>query len=267
VRVLGRTSRWQLTLMTAISASACGGTAVSSTAGGTGSGSPIPGRPSSSSTLPTDCGDTSPCTVRAGIYVLGDSGVIPGLTLSVPPGGWQTPSGGADQGEFDLIPPGRPNDRIFFWKDLVAVRSTGAGHGTVLTNVGTTPDALVSWMSSNPALLIVARPAPVTIGGGINTTSLVVGVSPAAQYGDSRCPGNPRCADLFTNRAFWGKDFFGVGGNEEVRLYLAAITVGGQPQTIFVALDATDDADLAGLTTAAAPIIDSIYLPAGAVAV
>jgi hypothetical protein len=267
VRVLGRASRWQLTLMPAMIASACGGTAVSSTTGPTSSGSPIPRTPSSSSTLPTDCRDTSPCAVRAGTYVLGDSGVIPGLTLTVPSSGWQTASGGADQGAFDLIPPGRPNDRIFVWKDLVAVKSTGADHGTVLTNVGTTAHALVSWMSSNPALLIVARPAPVTIGGGINTTSLVVGASPSAQYGDSRCPGNPRCADLFTNRAFWGKDFFGVSGNEEVRLYLAAITVGGQPQTILVALDATDDADLAGLATASAAIIDSIHLPAGAVAV
>lgn len=266
MRVLGRPSRWQLTLITAMSAAACGGTAVSSTAGITRSGSPVAATPPSGSSLPTDCGDANPCTIAAGTYVLGDAAVIPGLTLTVPSNGWQTASGGADQGAFDLVPPGRPNDRIYLWKDLVAVKSTGADHGTVLATVGTTAHALVSWMSSNPALLIVARPAPVTIGGGIRATSLVVGAAPAAHYGDSRCPGNPRCADLFTNRAFWGKDFFGVSGTEEVRLYLAAITVGGQPQTIFVALDATDDADLAGLTAAAAPILDSLHLPAGAVA-
>jgi hypothetical protein len=56
-------------------------------------------------------------------------------------------------------------------------------------------------------------------------------------------------------------------GHEEMRLYLAAIHVLGQPQTVFVVLDApAGTADLAGLATAAAPIIDSIHLPVAAVA-
>jgi hypothetical protein len=76
-----------------------------------------------------------------------------------------------------------------------------------------------------------------------------------------------RSPDLFTNPAFWGKnEFFGVAGDEQVRLYLAAIKVAGQPQTIFVALDAPGvAADLGALSTAAAPVIDSIRLPEGAV--
>jgi hypothetical protein len=231
-----RATKWQLTLMTAVTACACGGSTVSSTPSATGSGSPAPSTTSPTSTLPTDCTDTSPCTIRAGTYVLGDHAVILGLTLTVPAGGWQTPAGGADPGAFDLIPPDRPNDRIFFFDDLVAVKSTGAGHGTtVLTNVVTTPDALVSWMTTNRDLLVVAQPAPAIIGSGIKTTSLVVETSPSAQYGDPSCTSNPRCADLFTNPAFWGKnEFFGVMGNEEMRLYLAAIHVLGQPQTVFV---------------------------------
>ena len=200
---------------------------------------------------------------------MGDHAAIPGLALTVPPGGWQTISGGADAGAFDLVPPGRPNDRLFFWDDLVAVKSTGSGHGTtVLTDVGTTPDALVSWMSSNHDVAVVTQPAAVTIGSGIKSTSVVVQASSTAQYGDPSCPSNPRCADLFTNRALWGKnDYFGVAGNEEVHLYLAAIHILGQPQTVFVALDAPDgDADRAALETAAASIIASIHLPASAVA-
>jgi hypothetical protein len=54
--------------------------------------------------------------------------------------------------------------------------------------------------------------------------------------------------------------------DEVVRLYLAPIKVAGQSQTLLVALDAADDADLAHLAAEVAPIVDSIQLPAGAVA-
>jgi hypothetical protein len=259
---------WPLALMCTVTVCACGGGSTTPSPPNATSGSNAPSTTAPSPTLPTGC-DANPCTLRAGTYVLGDTSVIPGLTLSVPAGGWQTSAGGNDQGAFDLIPPGHPNDRLFIWDDLVAVKSTGAGHGTTqLTNVGRTPDALVSWMGSNPDLLVLAQPAPATIGAGIKSTTLDVGVSPAAQYGDPSCPSNPRCADLFTNPALWGKnEFFGVAGNEQVRLYLAAIKVAGQPQTVFVTLDAPGGAaDLGALSTAAAPILDSIRLPEGALA-
>jgi hypothetical protein len=268
--VLRRGTRWHLVLLTALGASACGApTAVSSTPSTTVAQSAVPTTAAPSPTLPSGCSDASPCAIRAGTYVLGELGAIPGLTLTVPRGGWQTGSGGADRGGFDLIPPGRPNDRLFFWDDLVAVQSTGSGHGvTRLTGVGTTPAALVAWMGSNRDLALLERPAQVTIGAGITTSGLVVGVSPAARYGDPACPSNPTCADLFTNPAFWGKsEFFGLRGKEEVRVYLAAIKVLGEPQTVFVALDAPDGpADLGALDTAVAPVIASIHLPADAVA-
>jgi hypothetical protein len=219
--------------------------------------------------MPHGCSDTSPCQVTGATYVLGDSAVFPGLALSVPAGGWKTGSGGADAGGFDLIPPDRPSDRLYIWQDLVAVKSTGPGHGTtVVAGVGTTPDALSSWMVSNPDLMIIEKPAAVTIGDGIKTTELVVGVSPSAQYGDPACSANPRCADLFTNRALWAKtEFFGLGGDEQLRLYLAPITVAGQPRTLFVAIDATGGAsDLAALVKETSPILDSLRLPAGAAA-
>ncbi len=194
--------------------------------------------------------------------MLGDGTVLPGFTLTVPGGGWH--GTGNDPGGLSLSP-NTPNDFFTVWDDLTAVKSTGTGHGTVLTNVGTTPEALVAWMTSNPDFTVVVPPAPATIGRGIKATSLVVGASHSAHYGDPTCPSNPRCADLFTNRALWGANqFVGVAGDEEFRIYLAAITVSGQPQTLFVVLDAPTDAGLTQLAAEAAPIVNSLQLPADA---
>lgn len=123
-------------------------------------------------------------------------------------------------------------------------------------------------MTTNPDLTIVEKPAPATIGDGIKATALVVGVSPSAKYGDPACQANPRCADLLTNVALWGKgEYFGIAGDEQLRLYLAAITVAGQPRTLFVALDAVGGpTDLVALTAQTAPILSSLHLPAGAAA-
>ena len=55
-----------------------------------------------------------------------------------------------------------------------------------------------------------------------------------------------------------------IGGDEEVRLYLATIQIAGRPPTFFVALDAGDHAGLARLAQAAGPVIQSMRLPSGA---
>lgn len=258
----------KLLALLALTVCACGGGGAASSTQSPTSSRPASSSPSGNPKLPNDCGDDSPCAVPAGAYVLGDSALLPGLTVTVPAGGWKTASGGADQGAFDLIPPDRPKDRLFIWQDLVAVKSTGSGHGAALTGVGTTPAAISSWMANNPDLMVVEKPAAGTIGAGITTTALVVGVSPSAQYGDPACTANPRCADLFTNVALWGKgQFFGIAGAEQLRLHLAALTIAGQPRTLFVALDAVGGAsDLAALTAETSPIIASLQLPAGATA-
>jgi hypothetical protein len=243
-----RTPRWLLLIMIALAACTCGGNTQSAS-------HPTPGG------LPRGCSESRPCALGAGTYVMSDDSILPGLTLTLPIAGWYTTE--QDVGEFNLISPDLPNDRLFFWEDLVAVKSSGAGHGTtLLNNVGTTPDALISWLTSNPDFLVVAQPTPATIGAGIKSTSLVVGISNTAQYGDPGCPPNPRCADLFTKPGLWG-DAYGIGGDEEVRLYLATIKVGGQPHTFLVALDGANDADLAHLANEVAPIINSVRLSSG----
>src|SRR5262249_28155572 len=132
---------------------------------------------------------SSPCPVAAGTYRLGPGMVLPRLEVTVP-SGWSSTEN--TPGDLILVPPGQPHATPSFWVDMVAVKSSGAGHGTtILKNVGRTPSALTAWLNHNPDFLIVSRPAPATIGHQITMTSLVVGVSPSANYGDPGYPANP----------------------------------------------------------------------------
>jgi len=212
--------------------------------------------------LDTSCTSSSPCPIAAGTYRLGPGTVLPGLEVTVP-SGWSSTEN--TPGELNLVPPGQPNDALKFWLDMVAVKSSGPGHGTtILKNVGRTPSALTAWLTHNPDFLIVSKPAPATIGHRITMTSLALGVSRSANYGDPGCPTNPRCADLFTN-SYWGSNnFYSIGGDEQVRLYLGKIQISGSPHTLFVALDAVNHADLLRLEKAANPIVGSVRLPTGA---
>jgi hypothetical protein len=213
-------------------------------------------------TLPGRCTDSHRCHFTQGTYRLGYESVLPGLQLTLPRG-WS--SGENDLGELNLIPPpGHPGATLFVWIDLLAVKSTGPGHGTdVLPNVGTTPTALVSWLTTNPALLVVSPPRPARIAGTIPATTLTIGVSKSANYGDPACPDNPRCADLFTSY-WWGPNSFGIGGTTEVQLSLARIKRNTQRHTLFVALAAgsgTGDPGLIAFRQAARSILSSFRLP------
>jgi hypothetical protein len=46
---------------------------------------------------------------------------------------------GERRGELSLAPRRRPNGRLFIWLSLVAVKSFGKGHGTILRGTGRTP--------------------------------------------------------------------------------------------------------------------------------
>lgn len=235
--------------------------------GGAGSASPAASRTGSPAqaavrTLATGCTHASPCQdIAAGAYRLGPGTLLPGLKLAMP-AGWS--STGTGPTELNLVPPGgQPDDALKFWLDMLAIKSTGLHHGTILKNVGTTPSALLAWLTSNPDFLIVSRPAPATIGQDIKMTSLVVGVSHSANYDDPGCPSTPRCADMFTSR-HWSPGGYSIGGDEQVRLYLGTITINGNPHTFLVALDAADHADLLRLENATRPIIGSVRLPSEA---
>jgi len=212
-------------------------------------------------TLP-GCSESAPCHhFRKGRYRLGVGSVLPGLRLTLPRG-WGSREN--DQGELNLIPHGLPEASLFVWVDLVAVKSTGPGHGTtVLQNVGKTPAALVSWLTTNPDFLVVSPPRPTKIARRIHATTLTLGVSTSAEYGDPGCPYNPRCADFFTSD-LWGTNSYGIGGDEEVQLSLASIKRHGHRHTLFVGLDAgtgTNDNALVTLRQAVRAVVSSFRLP------
>jgi hypothetical protein len=220
---------------------------------------------SSAQELSAPCPADHPTPLTAGTYQLGQGSVLPGLELTLP-AGWSCTENST--GQFSVMPPGQSTGSVVFWEDMVAVKSTGPGHGaTVLHNVGTTPTALLAWLTSDKDFLIVSKPTPVTIGQGIKMTSVVVGVSHTANYGDPTCPSNPRCADLFVNPVTWGAgDWYSIGGDEQLALDLGPIHAGGNPHSLLIALDAADHTSLTRLQQAATPILRSLTLPAGAVA-
>jgi hypothetical protein len=213
---------------------------------------------SSPSELPDGCSDDRHCEFDAGAYVLGDQEVIPGMRLTLP-AGWSSRENW--QGELNLLSPQSDDDQVFFWIDMAAVKSTGEGHGTRRDDVGTSPEALIDWLTTNPDFETVTPPAPATLGG-TPMTSLTTKVSQSADYGDPDCPFDGRCGDYFTNPDLWGSNSYGIGGDEEVTLYIGTVSFGGTSHTVEVALDAPDHASLERLASAAQPILDSVRFPA-----
>ena len=206
------------------------------------------------------CHEGQHCAFDAGTYVLGADSVLPGMKLTLPTG-WSATEN--DAGELALVPPGQPDDKLFVWTDLVAVKSTGAGHGTtVLTEVKPTPEGLISWLTTNPDFTIVTKPAARTLAGNPMRT-LTLAVSRTARYGDPGCPANPRCADIFTKPGLWGENFYGIGGDSEDTLSFGTINTKNGTHTLIVNLDALNHVDAAKLATTARPILDSIQLPTG----
>lgn len=213
--------------------------------------------------LPGYCSETRPCHFRQGRYRLGSDGVIPGLRLTLPRG-WS--STGNDTSGLNLIPPGhRPAqvsgaDQLFVWVDLRAVETTGTVQ--FLTNVGKTPPALISWLTTNPAVEVVSPPRPKRLARRIPATTLTIGVSSSANYIDTNCPSYPRCADLFRSYAWRDPaSRWGLGYPEEAQLFLASIKRGKQRHTVFVALDAANHSDLTALRKAMHSVISSFRLP------
>jgi hypothetical protein len=242
---------------------------VAVTAGCTGTPVSPPSSASSSSAatspsvplLPADCTDSVPCHIAAGSYVLGVEAVLPGLAVRLP-AGWESPEN--NDAQLILIPADRPDDRVFIWQNVAAVKSTGPGHClTVLTHVGRTPAALADWLIHDRDFSIMSGPDRQVIAHGLPTISLVVGVASGARYGDTGCPANPRCADLFTEPGIMVNDFYGIGGLEQVRLYLGSVRTASTRDTIVVGEDATDQADLTQLTHQTAAVLSSLVLPGG----
>jgi hypothetical protein len=204
------------------------------------------------------CSDSAPCHYAAGSYRLGPDAIIPDLRLTLPSGWFSTEN---DVGELALIPSRARDDRLFVWRDLSAVKSSGPRAGSALSSVGTTANALIAWLTRNHDFLIVSAPSAGTGVRGVKGKTLTVGVSKSAKFGDPGCPSNPRCAALFTNTDYWGSEFYAIGFPEEARISIGTVHLFGARRTFFVTLDAPNHAALTRLAAMAKPIISSIRLP------
>jgi hypothetical protein len=234
---------------------ACSGSSSPSAPEAQPTGSSAPPSPSSERTpLPT----LQTGHIDAGTYVLSSSGVVPGLKMTLPKG-WYVDEN--DAGELAFFPPHRPDDRLFFWIGLVPVRSSGPDVGKVLENVGKTPKALISWITSNPDFMLLAKPTPTTIGN-IKMTSLTVGISKSANFGHPDCPSNPRCGAFFTNPVYWSPgDTYAIGYPEVTRLSFATIRVHGNAHTLIIGQDSVNQKDLNEVMRLEKPIFKSLRRP------
>ncbi|MEO5705248.1 MAG: hypothetical protein ABIZ52_04550 [Candidatus Limnocylindrales bacterium] len=77
-------------------------------------------------------------------------------------------------------------------------------------------------VDDQPDFTVREQPEPTTIAGKSGTV-LAVGVSETADYGDPGCPSNPRCGDILKDPAHWGPNFFGIGGDESLRLFVTTV--------------------------------------------
>jgi hypothetical protein len=120
---------------------------------------------------------------------------------------------------------------------------------------------MLAWLTTNPDFMVVSPPHATKIAGRIPATTLTMGVSASANYDDPGCPSNPRCADLFKSTLWGPDDAYGIGYPEEVQVSVAAFMRSDQEHTLFVALDATSDSDMAVLRAATHSVIASFRLP------
>lgn len=246
----------------------CAGTPGASVAPSVLSGAPVasptqapPATPTSSGSLSLGiCHGGQTCSIDGGAYVTDGGGFLPGLAIRIPAGWFASEQ---DAGELSLHPNDDPDDQLLLWKDLVVVVSNHrtAAAGTHVAGIGTTPEAVLNWFTSNPDFTVISARKAETVGNGIAGAAVSLETSKTANYGDPGCPANPHCADLLTDPIHWGSNFFGIGGDEAVRLFAGTITFPQGIHTIYVTLDAPSAAELERFASEAQSIIDSLGAP------
>ena len=209
------------------------------------------------------CHEGAHCEITAGEYVTPTpEGFWPGLALTIGSGWFSSEE---DVGELALHPSSQPNDAILFWSDVVAIASSTGGNGIAgikaVEGVGTTPDELLGYFTGNRDYKVLAGPDPLTTAGGLTGTTITMTTSSTANFGDRDCPDNPRCSAFVRDPVHWGSEFFAIGGDEVVRMFLTSFAAAGASHTLIIALDAPNATELERFAGDAQPIIDSVVLP------
>jgi hypothetical protein len=199
---------------------------------------------------------TTPTALRpgrlpAGVYTV--RRLIPGMRVTVPPGGWTSTEDSV--GEFNLHPPGHPDASIFFWLDAHPTNCSDQ----LLPGTGTTPAAVIAWLRHNKNLIISA-PRARTIGEGITATTVDLNVAATASSCSSSCP--TPCIDYFLVRVGQTTIYFpyGTARGELVRLYFVSIKT--PAHTLVIAIDTPNKQVFTSLTASATKILASLKLPA-----
>lgn len=205
------------------------------------------------------CAAFGHCEVPAGSYVTGGAGFFPGLEITVPEGWF---FGEQDAGELQLRPKDRPDVVLSLAKDVRVIATTrGMGpENEIVDDVAGTPEAFVEWFTNSSDFTVIEGPTAASIAGTAGTV-LALGVSKSAAFGDSQCPANPRCADIYTDPAHWGPNVFSIGGDEAARMYLASIPYAGMDHLLAVNWIVPSAADLPAFVVETQPIADSIKVP------
>jgi hypothetical protein len=144
-----------------------------------------------------------------------------------------------------------PNWLLFVWVDPYPVANL-----TRVEGIERTPDALIAWMRSNPAL--IATPAPAaTIGDGIPAQTVDLEIPDTAIKDTADCP------EICTNYLGFenGPDAHGLFLGERTRIYFAPVSYGGQEHLLVVSVEVVDQANFAAVMPMAQQIIDTFGMP------
>jgi hypothetical protein len=174
----------------------------------------------------------------------------PHFTFSVPEPGWENISD--EGGILQLWPIASPGDAIAFFRDP---RATDADRAYA-QGVGTSVDALATWLASNP--LVVVTPAKrVTVGGLTGLTMDIRVATGTGLEGAADCPVQ-LCVGLFkgvdpSKFQAWKWDW-GSAGRETQRLYLLTSAAG----VVAIFVDSYDGTTFDSMTKAAGTILATV---------
>jgi len=174
---------------------------------------------------------------------------VPGLSFSIPSGGWENRSD--ELYVFQLLRIAAPGDAIAFFQGAHAVNPADGS----AANVAATVPAIAAWIRSDP-LLVTTAPKAVVIGG-LSGVSIDIAIVSGATNSAGDCPVQA-CVPLLRGDDLkalppWHWDW-GSGGPERQRLYLLRA-----PQTIVaIFVDSFDGTTFDALTAAALPILRSV---------
>ena len=203
------------------------------------------------------CSRDAPCKLEAGTYeTSGQWAFLRGLRVTLP-AGWFSDE--QDAGEFNLHPVEEPDSGVVFWKDLSATANDPAG--TPVAGVSGTAASLVSWLRSNPDL-IVTEPRPTMIGR-LAAVTVDIQVSSKAKSVGSDCPVKP-CVGFMRDVNHWDGPYSLFRG-EILRTAFATIGPSSDLHTFVVGIHAPGfppyGDKLDAITERVGPILDSVVVP------